>query len=873
MPRTIFNLLSRAACLGLVVLGGWAHAAGPAAATPSTPPLHERIDTLIESEFAGPLTPPASDADFLRRTHLDLTGMIPTAAEAREFFADSTPDKRARLVDRLLATPQHARQLATFFDLMLMERRPQKHVDIAAWQQFLYDACATNKPYHTLVREILSADGADEKTRPAARFLLDREGAPSALVRDTGRVFFGMDLSCAQCHDHPTVADYLQRDYHGLFAFFNRTYLFTRDSDKKAFIAEKAEGDVTFTSVFTKEFGATRPRLPGGTQLPEPSLPRNAEYVVPPNPKDKNLRPVPKFNRRAELAKVIAEPGNRAFNRNIVNRLWAMMMGRPLAGPVDELNSANPAAYPALLDLLATEFAASGYNTRAFVRELALTRVYGRSFELPSAITSPRGLATSWIPILEARQRELTNAASTAEAEVKQVRERVPVQQKATQPIVDELAKTNAILAEVRKACDPAINAHRDAERDLARKRDALKSVQDAQAKLDEALAQLPGDKEIVASVDKLKVRITELNKEIEAAVKDVAAKDTAAKPMREKLAPAEATAEPVRKRFAVEEAKLLALDAEFIAATTRWQDAKTAANHLARQLETARALADCESLRSELTATEAALAKLRASLAGRDSVEPSKPTQSVRAQRASSAPAGKEVRSARLAPLDTRLDGVSPYQSLETKLVADRMKLQAAHDKLAAILEKSFAVGALAALTPEQLAWSMMRATGMVSANEVAGGAEFDKKTPPTEANKTDPARLAARAKAAEQYAWDKLKGGAAGFAPLFGAGAGEPQDTFFATADQALFLNNGSTVRGWLAPSADNLSARLTKLTDVRALAEELYLSTLTRLPTEAEVAAVAKQLAAREKEKPAVVQDLAWGLLTSVEFRFKH
>ncbi|NDA68893.1 MAG: DUF1549 domain-containing protein, partial [Verrucomicrobia bacterium] len=295
MPRTIFcRALKPATWLGCVAWLACVAVSAPA-------PLHERIDSLIESEFAGPLTPPAGDADFLRRAHLDLTGLIPTATEAREFFADSTPDKRIRLVDRLLATPQHARHLANFLDLTLMERRPQKHVDIAAWQQFLFAGCLTNKPWHQLVREILSADGADETTRPAARFLLDREGEPSALVRDTGRVFFGMDLSCAQCHDHPNVPDYVQRDYHGLFAFFNRTYLFTRDRDKKAFIAEKAEGDVTFTSVFTKEAGATRPRLPGGKQLVEPAFPRFAEYVVPPDPKDKNLRPVPKFNRRAEL--------------------------------------------------------------------------------------------------------------------------------------------------------------------------------------------------------------------------------------------------------------------------------------------------------------------------------------------------------------------------------------------------------------------------------------------------------------------------------------------------------------------------------------------------------------------------------------------
>ena len=86
-------------------------------------------------------------------------------------------------------------------------------------------------------------------------------------------------------------------------------------------------------------------------------------------------------------------------------------------------------------------------------------------------------------------------------------------------------------------------------------------------------------------------------------------------------------------------------------------------------------------------------------------------------------------------------------------------------------------------------------------------------------------------------------------------------------------MFLNNGTMVRSWLAPAADNLIARLGKLTEPRVLAEELYLSTLTRLPSNEEVIAVQQQLSAREKDRPAVVQELAWGLLTSVEFRFKH
>jgi len=825
----------RAIWLGLLVFacrfGAEALVAAPAPILP-LPPLHERIDAVIESEFAGPLTPPAREEDFLRRVHLDLTGRIPTTAEARAFFSDTASDKRIRLVERLLASPQHARHLATFFDVMFMERRPEKHVKTADWQQFLFNACLTNQPYHLLVRDILAADSAHEPTRVASRFQLDREADPAALTRDTGRIFFGMDLSCAQCHDHPNIADYLQREYHGLFAFFNRTYLLTRDSDKKAFIAEKADGEVTFTSVFTKETGATRPRLPGAAQLVEPVLARGAEYLVPPDPKNKNLRPVPQYSRRAALAKAATETNHRAFNRNIVNRLWAMMLGRPLAGPVDELHSANPPAYPALLDLLAREFAASGYDTRAFLRELALTRVYGRSFELPTAFSSPRGLAATWIPVLEARQRQVTNDVAAAELAVQELRDRIAAQRKAALPVADELAKTNAAIAEIRKACDPGINAHRDAERELARKREGKQSVEDALARLAEALAKLPADKEVTASVDKLKARSTELAKEIETATKDVTAKDTVAKPLREKLAAAEATATAIRARWATEEQRSWSFDSDLSAALTRWQDAKTEARHLEQRVETARALIDADQRRQEVERLQTALVQREAA------------------------------------------DKTSPRSTaLMAKVEAETKALKEATEKLAAVLEKSFAIGTLTPLTPEQLAWSMMGAAGVVEAHDLAGAAEFDKKQPATEASRHDSARLAARTKFVEQYTWDKLKGGAAGFAPFFAAGAGEPQDAFFATADQALFLNNGTMMRSWLAPSADNLIARLGKLTEPRALAEELYLSTLTRLPSNEEVIAVQQQLSAREKDKPAVVQELAWGLLTSAEFRFKH
>src|SRR5262245_45447719 len=288
------------------------------------PPLHQRIDQLIA---AGPNfrpAPSASDEEFLRRVYLDLTGAIPTTAEARAFLADPASDKRAQLIDRLLASPEHARRLENVFDVLLMERRPPKHVQLAPWQDYLRAAFAANKPYDELVREILSADGTDPKTRPAARFFLDRDGEPNLLTRDIARLFLGLNFQCAQCHDHPLVEDYKQADYYGIFAFLNRSQLFADKTAKMSVFAEKAEGEVSFQSVFdpAKATKTSGPRLPGRPPVEEPKFEKGQEYAVAPA---KDVRPVPKFSRRAQLAGQLTDPANAQFRRNIVNRLWALM--------------------------------------------------------------------------------------------------------------------------------------------------------------------------------------------------------------------------------------------------------------------------------------------------------------------------------------------------------------------------------------------------------------------------------------------------------------------------------------------------------------------------------------------------------------------
>src|SRR5262249_7814742 len=174
------------------------------------------------------------------------------------------------------------------------------------------------------------------------------------------------------------------REYYGFYSYFLRGELFT-DAKNVAMLREKADGDATYHSVFAKAVNhAARPMLPGGAAEAEPVFPVGEEYLVPPADK---LKSVPKNSRRELLCKSAAVGTNGAFNRAIANRLWAMMMGRGVVHPVDLDHADNPPTHPELLDLLANEFATMKYNMRTFIRELALTRTYQRSFDPPADLT------------------------------------------------------------------------------------------------------------------------------------------------------------------------------------------------------------------------------------------------------------------------------------------------------------------------------------------------------------------------------------------------------------------------------------------------------------------------------------------------------
>jgi hypothetical protein len=279
---------------------------------------------------------------------------------------------------------------------------------------------AENKPWDQLVREILSADGADAKQRPAAKFYLDRAAEPNVLTRDISRLFLGTNLQCCQCHDHPRIEDYKQAHYYGLFAFVSRSSIVVEKKMRLAVLSEKADGEVTFQSVFdpAKVTKSTGPRLSEGPPIKEPAVEKGKEYVVKPAP---GVRAVPRNSRRALLGPTLARADNEPFKRNIANRLWALMMGRGLVHPLDLDHSANPPSHPELLELLADDIAARKFDMRGFLRELALSQTYQRSSELPPGVkeASPASYTVALLKPLTPEQLawSIMQAAGLTDAE------------------------------------------------------------------------------------------------------------------------------------------------------------------------------------------------------------------------------------------------------------------------------------------------------------------------------------------------------------------------------------------------------------------------------------------------------------------------
>jgi hypothetical protein len=195
------------------------------------------------------------------------------------------------------------------------------------------------------------------------------------LTRDVGRLFLGVDLQCAECHDHLFIDDYKQQDFQGLFAIYKN--LSIRNEKFPAVNEATMTEKLKFVSVFQPDKHQTGPRIPFGTEFPIPDPPAEDPAVKRKKKPDPNEPPT--FSAMSMLAEALPSAENQRFRHNIANRLWFHLMGRGLVEPLDQFHSANPASHPELLDLLADELAGHRFDIKWMLRELALSDTWQRS--------------------------------------------------------------------------------------------------------------------------------------------------------------------------------------------------------------------------------------------------------------------------------------------------------------------------------------------------------------------------------------------------------------------------------------------------------------------------------------------------------------
>jgi len=355
-----------------------------------TQPIEQVVDHHVElrlqEENVKPAGP-ADDANLLRRLMLDLVGRIPLPAETKAFVESTDPDKKVKLVERLLASPAAARHLANDLDAFLMAGSR------ASIRDTLSKALTSGQSWDKIYRTLMLPPENDQPLKGAGEFLRVRVMDQDRLTAEISSLFFGVNVSCAQCHDHPLVQDWKQDHFYGMKSFLSRTF------DNGGFLGERELGMVKFKTTKGQEKTAQMMFLTGKTvadaSVREPNgneIKRDKE-LFDKHKRNKTAPPAPTFSARKSLVDLSLEPEQRGFfARNIVNRMWFRLFGRGLVMPLDQMHSENPPSHPELLDWLARDTAEHGYDLRRLIRGLVLSQSYARSSRWHSDSLPPANL-------------------------------------------------------------------------------------------------------------------------------------------------------------------------------------------------------------------------------------------------------------------------------------------------------------------------------------------------------------------------------------------------------------------------------------------------------------------------------------------------
>jgi len=325
-------------------------------------PVVRKIDRHLDAFWdANKITPAprADDAEFLRRLSLDLVGRVPTASEARAFIESKDPDKRNKKIDELLSRPGYLNHFATTLrQLWVPQASGDQRLQFTApqFEGWIRTKLRDNVPMDKVVREMLTVQtlfaGRGAQTFDNGQgespflFVQANEFKPENVAAAASRLFLGVKIECAQCHNHP-FAPYKKEQFWELAAFFAAVQpAIANVSDPK----------------YKREI-----RIPGDKPITV-----QARFF------NDRTEPVwdAKKSPRETFADWLTSPGNPYFARNMVNRAWAHFLGLGLIEPIDEPSEDNPPVMPELLDDLATAYRESGYDTRFLVRVITRSKAY-----------------------------------------------------------------------------------------------------------------------------------------------------------------------------------------------------------------------------------------------------------------------------------------------------------------------------------------------------------------------------------------------------------------------------------------------------------------------------------------------------------------
>ncbi len=352
------------------------------------PDVVKKVDTQLSAAWkAEGITPAATvdDARFLRRVTLDLTGRLPEPAAVVEFLKDKSSDKRARAIDRLLASDAYAEHWATYWDNLLIGRLTREgFLDRPAFHEWLRDEFTKNEPWDKFVYQLLTAEGYntnrrpyrgggpdpadfDERYNPATNWFLRYSRALPDMASATSKLFLGVQIQCAQCHDHKTEK-WKQQDFKQFAACFAKTY---------PTYVEKPQMLTQVVGVFRMELKDRMLAPP--VKKYEMAFGSYADYVDP-TPKVLDGPEIKTWgSRRKPLADWVTNKENPWFAKAIVNRLWGKLLGSGFVDPIDDVRPGNPPICGETWQTLADDFTQHDFDLRHLLRAITNTEAYGRA--------------------------------------------------------------------------------------------------------------------------------------------------------------------------------------------------------------------------------------------------------------------------------------------------------------------------------------------------------------------------------------------------------------------------------------------------------------------------------------------------------------